>query len=623
MDPNRCETLHPRLLIEATRRDFAEHPGSTIRTIELNRDSGAHRSNTDTKRPELGRLESEIELHETIGIGGMGVVVNATQLSLGRQVAVKTLPNDATEDALVTLMLREAWVTGALAHPNIVPIYDLKTTTAGGPAIVMKRIEGTSWADLISCPDMIREKFDEVDPVEWNIAVLTAVCHAVEFAHTKSIIHRDIKPANVMVGQHGEVYLLDWGLALSTKADPSGRLAVVGQHTDFAGTPAYMAPEMADVSLGELTPQVDVYQLGAILFTIFAGVPPHRGTNFTELMRSVLAAKPVFPETFPLEPMEICSRAMDREPRLRYDGVHAFRLAVADYLRHRESCRLESSADVSYTLLVKALATSPSDAREIAIARALGECRFGFRAALVAWPGNESARLGLDRALFCAIEHELAEGRAHSASALVDDMSSPPEELIQRINAHPRTYSDFILRVRELEGDVDPSIGRAARHARIAAFAFFWGSGSLLAAAAGHGAFLTPATLTGASLVSFVFGVGLLWWRAEALITTDLNRKTRVTFLGAMVLQCFVALGCLIGGGTAHHCVLAWTLLWCVVEGVMAIWVDGLFLLSAVLLGCAAAIGLRWPGLLLYAVAFANLGIGLTAWLARRARGSL
>ena len=142
----------------------------------------------------------------------MGVVYSARQASIDRTVAIKMLKNDiASDDEQREKFLSEAVVTGDLDHPNIVPIYDLGSNETGALFYSMKRVQGTPWMSVI----------DRKSNAE-NIDILMKVADAVAFAHSRGVIHRDLKPENVMLGDFGEVLVMDWGLAISTAEFPQG-----------------------------------------------------------------------------------------------------------------------------------------------------------------------------------------------------------------------------------------------------------------------------------------------------------------------------------------------------------------------------------------------------------------
>jgi serine/threonine protein kinase len=145
--------------------------------------------------PELAVRGRSVHVGRSCWVtGGMGEVLLADQVSMGRKVAVKRLKREATTEANTIKLLQEAWVTGYMEHPNIIPVYDITVDESGTPLILLMRIEGTQWGHLMDDPETVRERFNNSDLLEWNLRVLMQVCDAVHFAHTRGIIHRDLKP---------------------------------------------------------------------------------------------------------------------------------------------------------------------------------------------------------------------------------------------------------------------------------------------------------------------------------------------------------------------------------------------------------------------------------------------
>jgi eukaryotic-like serine/threonine-protein kinase len=207
----------------------------------------------------------------SLGHGGMGEVLLATDTQIDRQVAIKRMLIEPSGHA-VARFLREAKVQGRLDHPAIVPVYELAHDTEGRPFFVMKRLVGTTLADVLARPTgdvrYSRQKL---------LRAFADVCLAIELAHSRGVIHRDLKPANIMLGDFGEVYVLDWGIARVTgETDPDVRAPATGetqltQAGAILGTPGYMAPEI--VTAEPIDARVDVFALGAILFELLAGQP--------------------------------------------------------------------------------------------------------------------------------------------------------------------------------------------------------------------------------------------------------------------------------------------------------------------------------------------------------------
>ncbi len=222
---------------------------------------------------DVAEVTADVRVSTLLGEGGMGRVLAAEQVALGREVAVKVV-RDGGRAADVDALLREALIAARLEHPNVVPVHLLGRGEDGAPIFVMRRIEGVPWSDVLrdaaAAPGMFA---DARDPLEMHLRVLLEVCGAVQFAHARGILHRDLKPENVMLGAFGEVYVVDWGIALNLADDP--RLPRIADARGVVGTPAYMAPEMALGDAAALSPRTDVYLLGAVLHRVLTGAPPH------------------------------------------------------------------------------------------------------------------------------------------------------------------------------------------------------------------------------------------------------------------------------------------------------------------------------------------------------------
>jgi eukaryotic-like serine/threonine-protein kinase len=226
----------------------------------------------DTNAPALAL--GGYELRELLGRGGMGEVVLAHDERIGRDVALKRMLGAAPTGDAFARFLREAKIQARLDHPAIVPVHELGNDADGRPYFTMKRLAGTTLQELLR---------GEPEPRRL-LRAFVDVSLALEFAHSRGVVHRDVKPANIMLGDFGEVYVLDWGVArVIAEADAvtePGTPNVDGKTEAGAmlGTPGYMAPEQIR---GETVgPAADVYALGAILFEILAGEPLHpRGTG--------------------------------------------------------------------------------------------------------------------------------------------------------------------------------------------------------------------------------------------------------------------------------------------------------------------------------------------------------
>jgi serine/threonine-protein kinase len=378
-----------------------------------------------------------IRVKEPLAEGGMGVVKLAEQGALRREVAIKTLRDDFLDENFIARLMREARITGMVEHPNIVPIYALQADERGAPMMVMKRIEGVSWRTLIRDPRHGSGLVPERDPLAFHLDVLMKVAEAVHFAHSRGILHLDLKPDNVMIGYFHDVYLVDWGVAVSTREEHRGFLPMADEVNEVLGTPAYIAPEMVDVANQRLTEQTDIYLLGAVLHEVLTGRPPHAGGSLHDTLFAAYEARaPELPDA-PRELAHICTRAMEPIQSRRYETAEQFRQAIADFLQHKSSAALSAESDRTLTEIraelgrVRAHADDEDAGRTIQ--RRFSECRFGFAQSLREWPENEPARDGLVEATLLMAGFHLDRDEAASAEALLGELRDPPAAFHQRI----------------------------------------------------------------------------------------------------------------------------------------------------------------------------------------------
>jgi serine/threonine-protein kinase len=300
-------------------------------------------------------------LFERIGVGGMGEVYRCGDEALGRDLAIKVLRADLRGDAdAEERFLREARLTGSLQHPGVVPVHHLGRLADGRPCYTMKLVRGRTLAELL------RQEAEGPERLPRLLAVVEKMCQAVAYAHSRGVIHRDLKPSNVMVGEFGEVQVMDWGLAkelaCAEPVTPSGEatqdVETVGRVEEAAGlsragaalgTPAYMPPEQAAGDWDIVDERADIFALGAILCEALTGRPPYHGSNRDDLLRR--ARRGDLAEA--LGRLEKCGAdaalvnlcrdclAAAREGRPRHGGVVAERLAsyqaeVRERLRQAE-----------------------------------------------------------------------------------------------------------------------------------------------------------------------------------------------------------------------------------------------------------------------------------------------
>ncbi len=576
-----------------------------------------------SKGSGLGQLQTG----EVIGEGGMGVIRAATQVALGRGVAVKTLKpgrRDATasldlpRDATASLdLLREAWVTGSIEHPNVVPVHYLDVDPDGVPLIVMKRIAGVEWSKLLGDASEVERRFGAKDLLAWNLGILMSVLNALRYAHSRGVVHRDVKPSNVMIGDFGEVYLLDWGIAVSLVDDGSGRLPLAVNATQLAGTPHYMAPEMLGAADGRpITEQTDVYLAGSVLFELITGRPPHEGKTAGAIIASVIASAPTLPASAAPELARICLRAMHEQPAERFASVDALRLAIQGYLEHRGSADLAARAALRLDELRVVLAApgADTDERHEEIYRLFGGCRFGFHEALAVWPDNADARAGLAAATMAVAEYELAAGNPKGAVTLLGELAEPPAELLARARAAVDAAARRQAELEQLRAENDHSLGRRTRtfFSVILGVTFsvlplineWWPA---LRAGDSHRRELLVA------VVALVILMALGFWARNTLRATAFNRKVALTGMFVFVGQIILSLGAWALDVPVEESQTFMIFFWGAVTSMLAITVDGWLWPSAVLYFAWFGLAAQDPGLRFYAMAGANFSFAINA----------
>jgi eukaryotic-like serine/threonine-protein kinase len=252
------------------------HTGDDAMTVE--RPTATSRQSIDAHDERADAVDGgRYRVIERIGRGGMGEVLAARDLVLGREIAIKRLRAKSPSPSQVTRFLREARIQATLDHPAIPPVHELATDADGQPYFVMKRLLGTTLAEILSSVEKGDANAIQRFPRERLLRAFAEVCLAVELAHTRGVIHRDVKPSNIMLGEFGEIFVLDWGVAKvvdpldENLAELRGSTPEVGETRagTMIGTPGYMAPEQR-IALPDLDGRADVYSLGCVLRDILA-----------------------------------------------------------------------------------------------------------------------------------------------------------------------------------------------------------------------------------------------------------------------------------------------------------------------------------------------------------------
>jgi CRP-like cAMP-binding protein/tRNA A-37 threonylcarbamoyl transferase component Bud32 len=286
-----------------------------------------------------------------LAAGGMGSVEIVVDRAIGRRMAKKSMhPMLAGDSRMLRMFLREARTNAQLDHPNVVPVYDVGERD-GTLYFTMKLVDGRTMKDLIRALED-----GPLDPnVLFNLLdVVIKVCDALAFAHARGVVHCDVKPANVMVGDFGEVYLMDWGIARlqgPPRRDSSAKIPLAGEeeeeedppsgHTGDAvlGTASYMSPEQAQGNRFLLDARSDVFSVGAIIYEILTRRPPYRGDSHgetLELARTGTYARPrdlVGEARVPVELERIVLKAMARHRSDRYAGTDELKGDLLRFMR--------------------------------------------------------------------------------------------------------------------------------------------------------------------------------------------------------------------------------------------------------------------------------------------------
>ena len=436
--------------------------------------------------------EAEFTTLEAIAVGGIGVVQLAHQRSIDRDVAIKRV-RDPSVPGAAAMLLEEGRVMGLLEHPSVIPVLALGRDGNGQAVLVMKRVEGNTWRAMLRDAEHPAWKHTPGDRLEFHLRVLAQVADVVHYAHLRGWLHRDIKPSNVMVGLHNEVYLIDWGLAVHLPAEASP------DAPGLVGTPAYMAPEMLEGLGPWLSPQTDVYLLGASLHEVLTGKAPHDGDNLRAVLSAAWLSVPYeYPDSTPEELAALARDATSAQPGMRPSSAEVFKQRIEAYLSHRAALAVIEEGRTRFRLLCS-MAHEGSVADEVDLLQHLDACLALLARGLELWPGNPAALESLTEALTWRIRRSLAQGDVLAAQTAFADLPRVDPSLEGELSrAAARIGLERVSQARLTDlgrkHDRRPLAPRRARAAR-------------LSAVLGGGAMLGLGVAVRGGLVPFVWNV--------------------------------------------------------------------------------------------------------------------
>jgi len=400
--------------------------------IEATASQGTGGVEAAASSPDSPQIERGFELKDVIGRGGHGEVWEAEQPSLGRRVAIKKIRSDIYDKyALEPERIQwfeasfrlEALATARLEHPNIVPVHTFEQAADGTLLLAMKLVRGRSWHELLD------EEFDHLPVADFlakHLAILVGVTQAVAFAHAQGIVHRDLKPAQVMIGEFGEVALMDWGIAVAY-GNPTAEvvppqdyirgLPTPATASSPGGTLAFMAPEQTEQTAARVGPWTDVYLLGGILYMILTGHPPHPGETREAAYFQACTGVVPSPSTLasgraiPAELSAIALRALKADPGDRYQTAAEFLNELNDFVTGATKRRAS-------TALVSEVQTRLED-RSLDYA-SMTELLAKLDQAKIFWPENGDIPATRTRLLFLQTDLAITNGDLVLAGTTLD-----------------------------------------------------------------------------------------------------------------------------------------------------------------------------------------------------------
>jgi eukaryotic-like serine/threonine-protein kinase len=418
--------------IEASTNDtaFEIDVAKTRLLSEKGIDSNCSTNNAVKTNPVLNPNKTKYEYVSEIAQGGMGRIVAVRDRSLRRKVAMKLLitPNGKPMRQQVNRLLAEAQTTGQLEHPNIVPIHDVGVYQDNKYYFTMKLVKGKTLKDVFRTLDKKDEEVTEQYSLPRLLALFQQIANGLGFAHSRGVIHRDLKPDNIMIGEFGEVLIMDWGIAKlvqqRSEADPAdaqGKDLFADDFTEIdsqnkertvvgtiAGTVGYMSPEQARGEIDKLDARTDIFSLGAMLYEMLAGSPPYNQNTVKERLHAAAAEEPIDPPlargrktnskrvtTIPREVAAIAMKAIAPKATDRYQSAQEF---FDDIQRYLEGHSVKACPDTVLQLTTKWIKRNRVMVRFVvaivfAVLLTVFGARFLIRRSTIAGYTNEAQRI--------------------------------------------------------------------------------------------------------------------------------------------------------------------------------------------------------------------------------------
>lgn len=347
-DPSMREEVVSLLRRHSSSSDFLETPALDLLARQAASDFRRSGSSPTDPRNLVGQTISHYHVLSKLGRGGMGVIYRAEDLSLGRNVALKFLPEDSRDPSALERLRREARSASSLNHPNICTIYEIGEHL-GEYFISMELLEGQTLKERISSGPLLIDQIAEFG---------SQIADALESAHSQGIIHRDIKPSNIFITDRGQAKILDFGLARKTRT----RIAEFAPPTDEStlvtlddpqltspgatlGTAAYMSPEQARGE--QLDCRTDLFSFGSVLYEMATGQPPFSGSTSALLFDSILHYSPApvsqLNPRIPAELEQSITKALEKDRQVRCQSAAELRADLRRLKRDRDSARISGT----------------------------------------------------------------------------------------------------------------------------------------------------------------------------------------------------------------------------------------------------------------------------------------